>query len=166
MTHRKTSLQVVREGNPGHHGRDRLDAGLRLPIEPPPEPDWRDWWPGRTGNTRRNGEHTRARRVARATWRRVVDILGQQRLLSTLDADLLADLAIATAQLDEAERRIHRGGTVITGQKGNDVRHPLWPVINQLRTHLRKLWVELGIGPLARDRLPRAGDDDPADDWD
>lgn len=41
----RPSLQVVREGNQGHHGSDRLEGGLRLRPESPAEPDWKQWWP-------------------------------------------------------------------------------------------------------------------------
>lgn len=41
----RPALQLVREGNPGNHPKERLEPGLRLEAIAPAEPDWRDWWP-------------------------------------------------------------------------------------------------------------------------
>lgn len=101
----------------------------------------------------------RAREVARNTWRRIVPILDQQGLLSTLDATVLVDLCTVVARLDECERNISELGIWQRGERGA-MKNPATTVAGQLRQSLRFYIGQLGLSPVARDVLnPQSGDD-------
>lgn len=53
---RRPALTVVREGNPGHHPRERLEGGIRVQVALPAEPDWAQWWPPVRAPTRKQLE--------------------------------------------------------------------------------------------------------------
>lgn len=44
MTAKRPTLALVREGNPGNRPLDRLEGGVRYPVEAPEEPDWKEWF--------------------------------------------------------------------------------------------------------------------------
>lgn len=145
----RPSLQLVREGNPGHRSRARLEGGLRLAPGAPTEPDWRQWFPGS------DAPMVRARKVAREQWRCVVGVLDAQGLLTALDTLLLVDFCRVAARIDQVERDLSANGLLVEGRRGRS-RNPAVTVLNQLRSTLRFYVGQLGLSPVARDQLPSA----------
>lgn len=101
---------------------------------------------------RAQDEGRRARKVARETWRRIVAILDAEGLLTELDGDVLAELCRTVARIDQCERDLARNGLWVQGERGAQ-KNPCTTVVNQLRTHFKWLVGELGLSPVARDKL-------------
>lgn len=162
---KRPSLALVREGNPGHRTRERLEQGLRLPPARPDEPDWRQWFPVTSPKgDRRAQDNQRGRKRAAATWARVVPVLDAQGLLASVDFDVLVELCLVVAQLELANRSIAVDGIWAQGERGA-VKNPATTFAGQLRTALKFYVVQLGLSPLARDAFgiiggPSDGEDD------
>lgn len=160
---RKPSLQVVREGNPGH--RPVRDGGLKLLPKAPREPDWREWFPNAPrgeGQSDRARDNTRCRMVARRAWRLIVPQLDAQGLLSTIDGPMLTDTCLCVARIDMGERDISRFGLWVMGERGAQ-KNPSVTAVNQYRAYLKFYIGQLGLSPAARDALAGGGDDEDED---
>jgi P27 family predicted phage terminase small subunit len=106
------------------------------------------------------GDNQRCRDVAREEWRRIVGVLDAQGLLALVDHEVLADYCRVVARIDQCERDISRNGVWVRGERGAQ-KNPSTTVVNQLRGQLKFYLGELGLTPVARDRLnPREADDD------
>lgn len=104
--------------------------------------------------------NTRAREIARRTWRRVVPQLDAIGVLADVDHLVLVELCTVVARIDECERDLSERGLWAYGERGA-VKNPSATQVNQLRTAMHRYIGELGLSPVARDRLtaPEADDD-------
>lgn len=159
---RRPALAVVRAGNPGHESTDRTEAkrGLQLPSAAPAEPRWEEWFPAPRAKAgedagerrRRAAALARCRAVARGEWRRVVPLLDQTGMLSSVDRQVLVELCVVVARVDECERQLSVEGMTWRGERGMQ-RHGATIVVRQYRDQLKWLVGELGLSPAARQRL-------------
>lgn len=150
-------LQVIREGNPGRKALAELEPGIQPPPEAPGEPDWDEWFAG----------DKRGRFVAARAWSRMVPALDAQGVLTGMDADVLTDYCICLARLDECEQLVSRLGVTVINDRDAVVKNPAATIANQYRSRLKHLEGQLGMTPVARDRLkpgkPETTDDNPFD---
>lgn len=188
----KPSLQVVREGNPGHRP---VREGVKVPRTPPAEPDWEGIFPvitpGPKPRMKRNPEDAdaalaeyqlaveawmrtreasdasdRCRAYAAAEWARIVPVLDHCAGLGVTDRTVLVDYCVCAARLDLVEHHITLQGLITQGQKG-PVRNPLTTIAGQYRQQIARYVGELGLSPSARGRLsPPEGDPDDDDVFD
>jgi P27 family predicted phage terminase small subunit len=175
----KPALEIVREGNPGHHSSERLARGVKVPPGRPPEPDWRSWFtPGRADGSpkrvRRRKAETDAEfeaRQAKASavdgacaeasevWRWACGVLDAAGLISAVDLLVLTDLCVTWVRLAQAERDISTNGLRQLGERG-------WQRNGSITTAMayRQQWKwlcgQLGLSPVARDGLKGGSDDD------
>jgi P27 family predicted phage terminase small subunit len=70
-------------------------------------------------------------------------------------ADVEAVARLARCRVDEKEMTaiIDAAGKMVTGQKGNQVKHPLTGALNELRARATRLEAELGLTAAARRRI-------------
>lgn len=154
----KPTLSVVREGNPGH--RPVRDA-VTLPPSAVVEPDWSAWFPGSWRAERR------ARATAAGLWRRVAPTLVRSVGLVGEQQEVLVDLCVTWARIEQGERALSMEGVVVATERGN-VKSPWTTVLNQYRSNFRSLAAELGLTPSSLARLGGRGsagddEDDPFD---
>lgn len=170
----KPALQVVREGNPGHHGNARLARGVRLPPGRPDEPDWRTWFApeGVRIVRRRKGESdadlaqrkqaaefvSEACSQASLVWRWASGVLDPQGLVTHADALILADLAVTWVRIRQAEQDVSVNGLRHEGKHGMQ-RNGSIVTAMQYRAHWKWLCGQLGLSPVARDGMNPEGDD-------
>lgn len=150
---RRPTLQVIREGG-------KPKEGIVLPPSPLAEPVWADRLPGTAADL------VRARRTASTLWTRCAPVLARSVGLVGEQAEVLADLCITWARIDQGERALSTEGVVIPGARGGVVRNPWTTVLNQYRANFRSLAAELGLTPSSASRLTRPhmeDDDDPFD---
>jgi P27 family predicted phage terminase small subunit len=154
VTRAKPKLEVVRQGNPGHQTKAKLERGVRLPPGAPAEPRWAEiFGPPRgrdPGAVRLRAEAERCRKMAREEWRAVVPVLDAMGLLATVDLAVLRDWCILVARLDQAERDISRRGLILeeTGR-----RNPATMAAQGMRQRMGRIEAQLGLTPLARDQM-------------
>lgn len=156
------NLRAVEEGDPGHHGRRKLEQRLTSPRALPAEPDWRVVFPGD------DREAAQLRTTAEAEWAGVVGPLHKLGVLSgPLDVRALMDYCICCARLDEAERDITMRGITVPGRMGDLVKNPSVSCATQYRGQLRALLTHLGLSPNARAGLkkPDVTDDGEDSPW-
>lgn len=151
------------EGNPSKRPIPTDTAATRVPPVAPVEPRWAELLPGPDAD--------RARRDARAEWRRVVPVLDRLGLLSAVDRTVLADYCLCWARVLECERALAGGlmlEVVKTGRDGasyvDTVRHPLSTTVTDYRRAMRAYIAELGLSPSARGRLSLPGGGGDEDD--
>jgi P27 family predicted phage terminase small subunit len=160
MPARRPALQLLREGNQGHHPRERLEGGLRLKPSPPQEPDWAEVFPSVRGDRGQQAVVARLRRTAREEWGLIVHQLDPQGLLAPVDATVLQDHCVAEAIRRECVRDIVIRGLTVQTAKG-ERRNPSLTTLAQQRERLKFTTVQLGASPLSRDSLnPRSADED------
>src|SRR4051794_24286987 len=94
---RKPTLQVIREGNPGH--RPLVDEVV-LPPSELVEPDWSVTFPGSSAEARR------ARSTASELWRRVAPVLRRSVGLVGAQREALVDYCVSWARIVQCERAI------------------------------------------------------------
>ena len=145
----KSSLQVVREGNPG---KRPLKDSVVLPPSALCEPDWTELIPGRSA------EVMRARETAANLWRKVAPALARSAGLVGEQQETLVDYCVTWARIEQGERALSRQGLVVETERGN-VRNPWTTVLNQYRAHFRSLVGELGLSPSSAARITRPGGD-------
>lgn len=98
-------------------------------------------------------------------WKRLVPILDDLGILSTLDEGVLAGFCASYARMVEAEREVTRDGVTIEGYRGSRVKHPALQIVRDSRSTLLSFARELGLTPKARELLSMPlVDDDPDDD--
>lgn len=177
------ALQIVREGNPGHHGQDRTEGGVKLPPARPPEPDWAEWFAPRLDLRRRRkrrnetpadvAEREAANRAvdeqragvqwaidqASATWAWVCGVLDPAGLVTLADQLILTDLCVTWVRIREAERDVSEHGLSRETDRGI-VRNGSIITAGQYRAHWKWLCGQLGLSPVARDSLKGGADDD------
>ncbi len=104
---------------------------------------------------------------AKELWRRVVAETQGQRVITAVDAEILAAYCAAYARLRAAEREIAVDGITIRTDNGGIAKHPAVTVANEAASQLRSLGSELGLSPAARARLhaPKDAGKDDFDDW-
>ena len=149
---RKPSLQIVREGNPGHHPEERLRGGVKLPPAAPAEPDWTERFPTVPKKPALASAAKRCRDRARREWRTIVPVLDAMGLLAKVDGQVLEEWCTCVARLDQAERQISLEGLTMQGERGMQ-RNGAAILAQGYRTQMRKLMGELGLTPLARDTM-------------
>lgn len=152
MTARRPNLAVVREGNPGHQSKERLERGVKMPPAAPPEPDWSERFGPVRGDAAQTAVNRRCREVARRGWRTIVPSLDAMGLLAKVDADVLLDYCTCIARLDQVERELSRNGLIFQGERGWQ-RNGAAITAQGYRQRLKHLEVQLGLTPLARDAL-------------
>lgn len=143
---RVAKLAVVREreGNPR---KTPIPQGVRLQPKAPPEPDWKDVFPGSGAVV------TRCREVAGRMWALIVTHLDSQGIIALPDEPALRKLCVYEAIFDQATRDLTQRGFTVKGQKGETVRNPALMSLSQASSVLPALYREFGMTPLARDRL-------------
>ncbi|GAA1154937.1 phage terminase small subunit P27 family [Nocardioides aquiterrae] len=156
----KPTLQVVREGNPGHRP---VRDGVTLPPTALKEPDWPEWFAGDDDET------TYARDTAAELWRRTAPTLSRSMGLVNEQGEVLTDYCVTWARIVQGERSLTRDGVLVESGRADRgrVKNPWTTVLNQYRSHMRSLAGELGLTPSAASRLVRppvdGGEDDPFD---
>lgn len=156
---KKPSLQVVREGNPGHRP---VTEGVKLPPAELEEPDWLETFPA-VRDKFRQVENKRAREVARREWRRVVPVLKYTAGLAAVDFAALQDYCICVARIDQCEREISRNGLLMEGERGMQ-KNGATTIVSQYRAQYKVYLREFGLSPSARVNITPPGDDDDHDD--
>ena len=155
----KPTLQVIREGNPGHRA-------LRDPVVLPPtalvEPTWVELLPGS------DVEMKRARATAAGVWSLTAETLSRSVGLVAAQQDTLVDYCITRARIEQGERALSREGVVVSAGRADrgQVKNAWTTILNQYRPHFRSLVAELGLSPSSASRLTRpdtSDDDDPFD---
>lgn len=150
----KPALAVVREGNPGH--RPVRDS-VTLPPSALVEPHWPDFIPG----PRRS--EVRARKTAAELWRKLAPTLSRSVGLVGEQQELLVDLCITWARIQQGERALSMEGVIVATERGN-VKNPWTTVLNQYRSHLRSVAAEFGLTPSSLTRIGGRGDGGDGDD--
>lgn len=69
------------------------------------------------------------------------------------DYRALERLCLLNDELDEYSTVVSREGALVPGSKAQPVAHPLLAVIDKLRTSVERLEIELGLTPMARQRM-------------
>jgi P27 family predicted phage terminase small subunit len=144
---RKLAAVRLREGNPRHRP---IPEGIKLPPVPPNEPDWADLLPGDSI------EAARIRDMAQDTWHLIVGELEPLGVLARVDDIILTDTCIIRGRLWALERDISQRGTMTeaVGRKDRGmVRNQSVDLAMRYRQMLQRYLVELGLTPLARDKL-------------
>lgn len=129
---------------------------MKLPPKLPPEPKWEDVFPVTKGP--RAAENRRCRAQARWFWRLYIDNMGPIGVVSLLDDVILRRAAINFARLDAAERETSIEGMTHKTDYGT-VKHPATTVVNLLDARLIQQMRDLGMTPLARERLRPPGEE-------
>lgn len=163
MSAKKPSLQLVREGNPGHHASDRLEGGVRLRPQAPEPLSWTEVFPSVRGDQTQQAFVKRLRGWASDEWDRVVPVLDAQGLLATVDLNILLDHCTAVAFQRECLRDLGMNGFKQLGERGWQ-KNGATTILAQQREVLKHTRAQLGLSPVARDGLnPGAADveDDP-----
>lgn len=150
----KPTLQVVREGNPGH--RPVRDAAT-LPPSALVEPTWTHHFPGKANRERD------ARQDASALWRKAAPVLSRSVGLTGEQQEAFVDLCVTWARIVQGERALSMQGVIVATERGN-VKNPWTTVLNQYRAHFRSLVAEFGLTPSALARLGGRGGLDGDDD--
>lgn len=152
MTAKKPALEIVREGNPGNHPRDRFAGGVKLKPQAPDEPAWAEVLPSVRRDQEQQERVKRLRGWARDEWRRVVPVLDAKGLLATVDEGVLLDHCVASALARECYRDLARDGYRQRGERGWQ-KHSATTVLDQQRKLLTHTRAHLGLSPLNRDKL-------------
>ena len=92
-------------------------------------------------------------RIARAEYKRIGSKLVKLGLMAEIDRPLLWMYAHAFARVQLANEDLAKNGLLVTGRMGEPVRSPALAIINQGVEQMRKLLLELGVGPSARSRI-------------
>jgi len=100
---------------------------------------------------------------AAKAWKRLVEILGPQRIVSHSDYYSLMILCESWAVYRRAEDAIAKDGDFLIGQKGELIKHPAHTLINQAWERIRPLLSEFGLTPTARSRFLLDVDNDKDD---
>ncbi len=145
---RRPTLQLIREGNPGH--RPVKDAVV-LPPTGLVEPEWADLLPGE------GADLARLRSDAAELWARTAPTLARSVGLVHEQQEVLVDYCLTWARIRQGERAISALGMMVAGRSGQTVRNPWTTVLNQYRGHARALAAELGLTPRAAAALVRPG---------
>ena len=136
------NIAVLRKGV--SHGSPKA-AGRRVKVENPTRPKWLTPY-------------------GRATWNRVVKELGPLGLLNPVDLDTLAGFCDAAAFAKDARDLLRADGLVLTGGKGELVRHPAYMIWQQSIAKVESLGKLLALNPSARLRLLAELEDPDTDD--
>ena len=155
----KSTLQVVREGNPGHRP---IREGVVLPPVALVEPDWLDLLPSEDDET------LRVRADASQLWQRLAPVLEKSVGLVHAQQVALDDYCLSVARVRQGERALSREGVILASPRADrgSVRNPWTTVLNQYRPHLRSLAAELGLTPSAASQLTRPPMEDADDPFD
>ena len=112
---------------------------------------------------------------ARKEWQRVTAYLVEVGAIHLVDRTLLIRYCVAWSEWVELNDLLQKTGRLVTGQKGNLVRNPVWLLRRDAEVTLQELTRELAITPAARLRLgvrhedpapaADAGDDDGVSDF-
>ena len=106
---------------------------LELPVGLPEAPNWLDL-------------------EARNEWARVVPVLHETGVLTTLDGGRLADYCMTHSLAIKATRRYQREGLVIRSPQGIKA-HPAVAIAKDARAQARILAAEFGLTPSGRSRV-------------
>lgn len=88
---------------------------------------------------------------ARRVWRRVLREMGETRVVTAADADLLRAYCEAVASYVRNRRLLSESGALVRGARGRDlVKSPLHQIVREERDAIRLLARELGLSPSAR----------------
>jgi len=86
----------------------------------------------------------------RAEWDRIVPTLDAKGLLASVDRAVIVLYCSAWSHAVEAEELLRSGGLVTEGQKGNEVRSPVWMIWREAANLAAALAKELLLTPNAR----------------
>jgi P27 family predicted phage terminase small subunit len=89
---------------------------------------------------------------AKAEWKRVVPVIEEAGLLTTIDRGVLIRYCCAWADWLEVQGLIQPSGKLLKGSRGNLVRNPLWFQLQDAGATLTELGRQLGLSPVARIR--------------
>jgi P27 family predicted phage terminase small subunit len=133
---RKPKLSVVKnaEGNRSHATKDKTGdkiAGIGKLVVP-----------------------SHLSEVERDLWSFVVRSL-PDGLLCRADTAILERFVIAWSRYRECQKQIEDDGLMIKTPQGA-IRHPLLPVVNNLSREMTSIGSELGLSPVAREKLSAA----------
>lgn len=176
-------LSAVKDGNPG---KRPVAEQKKLPPAMPTEPEWVEVFPSppevprsrkgpeatkaRADRRRLQADAVRARKVARAAWRRWARVLHKQGYLSEVDPEVLQDAAVEWAEIDKCTRDISRRGTWVEGERGA-VKNPSVTAVAQHRVAFKNHAAALGLAPAYRVGLISSwdpggsGDEESPWDW-
>lgn len=91
--------------------------------------------------------------VAKAEWRRIINILGDQGVMTLADRAPLAAYCIAYARWAQAEENVRKYGTVLKSAQGGMFQSPYLSVANKAMEQMVKLSSEFGLTPASRTRI-------------
>jgi P27 family predicted phage terminase small subunit len=90
--------------------------------------------------------------AARKKWQSAGEQLVAAQLLTELDLDMLASYASTWASIVDAEKTIAKEGQTFAGDNGPR-KHPCVAIVESARKDLKALAEQLGLTPLARQRI-------------
>jgi len=128
-------------GNPGHRP-------LNSSAPQPPVPDRAPYAPRHLNE------------AGKAEWNRVVKLLLDLELYTEMDQAALALYCQAWGRWVHAEKELEKKGEVLEGGQGGLYQNPWLHVANRSWEQLRKVLVEFGLSPSARERLHVEPDDE------
>jgi P27 family predicted phage terminase small subunit len=150
---------------------------MGLPGRPPKpdsalRPDYAKKHPGlaaRRGTAIRYPRHdgtpperlTDRAKVHYARYFALLDAQGEEGLCTEADVDLLAALSNTLVDIEDCEQILKADGWTLMDDDGVTKKHPLGPQLVQLRSMQIKLTEQLGLTPLARQRVRLPEDSGP-----
>jgi P27 family predicted phage terminase small subunit len=90
---------------------------------------------------------------AKNEWNRLAPQLCRLRILTDLDAAVLAAYAVSYSRWADAERHVEESGAVVRSPQGFPQVSPWLSVANEALRQMRAYAVELGLSPSSRARL-------------
>lgn len=95
--------------------------------------------------------------VGKRKWLELAQLLGSQRILTVMDAELLTRYCELHQEymlcLNEINSKAPAGGLVLTGEKGGKYANPAWNIAQSIRAMMIKILGEFGMTPSSRSRL-------------
>jgi P27 family predicted phage terminase small subunit len=104
--------------------------------------------------------------VAKAEWRRVVPLLAQCGLLTSIDRAALAAYCQCWARWIEAERTVAKEGSLIEASSGYLMPHPCLAIAHRAVCQMQNFMTEFGMTPSARSRVAAGAPPSAADPFD
>ena len=137
----KTTLKVVRDGNPGHRSNEDIDSPGRKPFEDKSIAFKEPKWPSDVTSR------------ARHLWRTLYPVLEREIGMVGAQQESLVQFCIVQARVELLDHVIARDGFQILNGRGDPMRNPDLISQSALHAQLSKLRAELGLSPGAALRL-------------
>ena len=128
-----TKLKKV-AGNPGRRPLNEREPAVPVPASVPYAP--------------RHLNHE-----AKREWRRLASILIDAGLYSEVDRAALAMYCQAWGRWVEAEQKLAKGPTVLTGAKGGQYQSPWLSIANKAQDQVYRMLGQFGFSPAERSRV-------------